>query len=66
MNLTQNARDLSVHWHATKAHWRDAKALDFEKTYLEPLPALMSKTNTMIGELETLLRKIRKDCEQLP
>lgn len=66
MNLIQNARELSEQWHATKLHWRDAKALEFEKTYLEPLPGLMTKTGTMINELENLLRKIRKDCEQLP
>ena len=66
MNLTQNARELSEHWHATKVHWRDAKAQEFEKTYLEQLPCLMTKTGAMINELENLLRKIRKDCEQLP
>jgi len=66
MNLIQNARELSEHWHATKVHWRDAKAQEFEKNYLDPLPGLMTKTGAMINELENLLRKIRKDCEQLP
>jgi hypothetical protein len=66
MNLIQNARELSEHWYATKVHWRDAKALEFEKNYLEPLPGLLTKTGAMINELENLLRKIRKDCEQLP
>jgi hypothetical protein len=66
MNLIQNARELSEQWHAAKTHWRDAKALEFEKNYLEPLPGLVTKTGSMINELENLLRKIRKDCEQLP
>jgi hypothetical protein len=66
MNLIQNARELSERWHATKVSWRDAKALEFEKQYLEPLPGLITKTSAMINELENLLRKIRKDCEQLP
>ncbi len=66
MNLVQNARELSERWHATKTRWRDAKALEFEKQYLEPLPGLITKTSAMINELENLLRKIRKDCEQLP
>ncbi len=66
MNFIQNARELSDHWHDTKVYWRDAKALEFEKNYLEPLPGLMNKTGSMLNELENLLRKIRKDCEQLP
>ncbi|MFO1440702.1 MAG: hypothetical protein U1F81_20460 [Verrucomicrobiaceae bacterium] len=64
MNLVQNARELSERWHATKAYWRDAKALEFEKQYLEALPGMVSKAGAMMNELETLLRKIRKDCEQ--
>lgn len=64
MNLIQNARELSQQWHATRATWRDAKAVEFEKRYLEPLPNLVRKTGAAIDELEILLRKIRKDCEQ--
>lgn len=66
MNLVQNGRELAERWSATKAHWRDAKAQEFEKQYLEPLPGLITKSSAMINELETLLRKIRKDCEQRP
>ncbi len=66
MSLIQNGRELSQHWHATRTHWRDARALEFEKKYLEHLPGLIIKTGAMISELENLLRKIRKDCEQLP
>ncbi|MFM2169058.1 MAG: hypothetical protein RIS79_3429 [Verrucomicrobiota bacterium] len=64
MNLTQNARELAERWHATKVHWRDSKALEFEKQYLEALPGMVNKTSVMLSELETLLKKIRKDCEQ--
>jgi hypothetical protein len=64
MNLTQNTRELAERWHATKVHWRDAKALEFEKQYLEALPGMVSKTCVMLSELETLMKKIRKDCEQ--
>lgn len=64
MNLIQTARELSQQWHLTEAKWRDAKAQEFEKTYLEPLPVLVRKTGMAIDELEIILRKIRKDCEQ--
>lgn len=64
MSLTQNARELSERWHATKVHWRDSKALEFEKQYLEALPGLVNKAGVMLNELEILIKKIRKDCEQ--
>lgn len=64
MNLIQNARELSQQWHATETKWRDAKAQQFAKSYLEPLPVLVHKTSNAMDELEILLRKIRKDCEQ--
>ena len=34
MNLIQNARELSEHWHATKVHWRDAKALELSLIHI--------------------------------
>lgn len=64
MNLIQNARELAEHWHATKAHWRDAKALEFEKIYLESIPGLVGKTGAAMNDLEVLLKKIHKDCGQ--
>ena len=64
MNLIQTGRELSEQWYATKVHWRDAKALEFEKRYLEPLPGLVSKVGAVMNELEVLLKKIHKDCEQ--
>lgn len=63
MTLIQPARELSEQWHAVSTHWRDAKAQEFEKVYLEPIPGLVNKTGAAMNELETLLKKIRKDCE---
>ena len=63
MNLTQNARELAERWHATKVHWKDSKALEFEKQYLEALPGMVNKAGVMLNELEILIKKIRKDCE---
>ncbi|MGV3663235.1 MAG: hypothetical protein ACO1TE_23890 [Prosthecobacter sp.] len=64
MNLIQPARELSEQWHAVSVHWRDAKAQEFEKLYLEQIPALVNKTGAAMNEIEVLLKKIRKDCEQ--
>ena len=64
MNLIQIARELNERWLATTVHWRDAKAQDFEKRYMEPVPSLVTKTSAAMNELEIILKKIRKDCEQ--
>lgn len=64
MNLVQIARELSEQWHAAKARWRDAKAQEFERQYLEQIPGLVTKTSSVLNDLEVLLKKIRKDCEQ--
>lgn len=63
-NLTQAARDLSVQWQQTRAAWRDAKAVEFERRYLEPLPALVARTSGMMTEIDAIVRKARRDCEQ--
>lgn len=66
MNLIQNTRELTERWQSARLHWRDARALEFEKKYMEPLSGITNRTGAMISELENLLRKIRKDCEPLP
>lgn len=62
-NLIQAAKELSAEWHHTKEHWRDAKAREFEEKFLEPLPGYIARACRMMEEVDTLLRKVRKDCE---
>jgi len=61
--LSQAVQDLMVSWDNTRAAWRDAKSLEFERTYLEKLPDHISRANSMIEELDMLLRKVKTDCE---
>ena len=61
--LGQCVQDLMVSWDQTRSSWRDAKSLEFERTYLEKLPDHVSRANSMIEELDMLLRKVRTDCE---
>ena len=61
--LGQSVQDLMVAWDQTRSSWRDAKSLEFERTYLEKLPDHISRANAMIEELDMLLRKVRTDCE---
>ena len=61
--LAAITKDLITRWKEVKEHWRDSKADEFEKAYLEEL---LTSVNTAVGSLEKLdqiLTKIRKDCE---
>lgn len=56
-------KELFLKWEATKNHWRDAKAQEFERKYLQELFIGIDKTVTIVEKLDELLKKIRKDCE---
>ncbi len=62
-NLTQAMKNLSVEWQAARAQWRDAKSAEFEEEFLADLPHHASRAAAVIEELDTLLRKVRSDCE---
>ena len=62
-NLVQAAKTLSLEWQETRAHWHDVKSQEFERTYLEELPANVTRAALIIEELDNVLRKIRSDCE---
>jgi hypothetical protein len=61
--LDEATKKLQTEWQQTRATWTDAKSRDFEKTYLEPLPALVAQAGIAVEELNVLLSKLRHDCE---
>ena len=61
--LEQATKQLQADWNQTRSTWTDAKALEFHRTYLEPLPALVAQAGAAVEELNALLSKIRHDCE---
>ena len=61
--LTMVTRELSNHWQETKMHWRDSKALEFEKRFMDELMATVERTTTIIEQLDKVVSKIRSDCE---
>jgi hypothetical protein len=61
--LTGSARELSIQWEQTKNYWRDQKADEFEKKYLDELFIFVNKTVTVFEKLEEVLKKVRSDCE---
>ena len=62
-NLAQAVQDLLVEWDRTRSYWRDQKALEFHEKYMEVLPDLVTKSNSVINDVDVLLRKVRQDCE---
>jgi hypothetical protein len=61
--LEESTKRLQADWNQTRSTWTDAKATEFHKTYLEPLPALVAQAGIAMEELNALLSKIRHDCE---
>lgn len=50
-------------WRDTKDHWQDKQCLQFEKQYIDGLLHNVSSTVEIIGKLDKLITKVRKDCE---
>jgi hypothetical protein len=62
-NLAQAMKELSLAWQQTRAEWRDVKAIEFDDRYLEVLPQHVARATAAIEELDTLLKKVKTDCE---
>lgn len=61
--LSEAVKDLLLQWDQTGAQWRDAKAREFERTYLAELPHHAARATNVIEEIDAILRKVRSDCE---
>ena len=61
--LTGATRQLQARWGETRVSWRDQKALEFEKNFLDPLARDLAAALRTIDELDLLLQKIHADCE---
>ena len=57
------ARQLSAMWQETREKWRDRKAVEFEREFLDEVVQSVNTTATTISELDKLTHKIRQDCE---
>ena len=70
MNLAGNrsrlsaiSKELLFRWSETKNYWKDAKAEQFERKYIDELMVRVEKTVTVIEKLDEVLTRVRKDCE---
>lgn len=56
-------RELLVAWAETRQDWRDEKAAEFERRFLEDLTVGMNAAVTNIESLERILKQIHADCD---
>lgn len=61
--LEDAVKEVLAEWSHVKSSWRDTKALEFERTYMEKIPEVIAPARTVIEEIDLLLRKVRNDCE---
>lgn len=62
-NLEAATRDMLLAWERAREQWRDAKSQQFGHTYIEALPELSVQARDAMTHMESLLRKIKHDCE---
>jgi hypothetical protein len=70
MNLSGNkgrlvglTREISLRWTETKEHWRDARAEEFDRRFMQELNASVNRTVLIIEKLDDVLKKVRSECE---
>jgi hypothetical protein len=56
-------KDLANRWQRARESWRDAKADEFQRRYLDELHSSVDKAMQVIEQLDKLMAKIRSDCE---
>ncbi|MCH2331085.1 MAG: hypothetical protein MK312_06080 [Roseibacillus sp.] len=51
-------------WDRVKSHWQDARQREFEKDFIETLPDDVSAAIRVIEEIDRILTRARRDCEE--
>ncbi|MBL49415.1 MAG: hypothetical protein CMP28_10745 [Roseibacillus sp.] len=63
VKLTKSTKTLLQSWDQVKTSWRDSRQREFEKDYMETLPDDISSAIRVIEELDKIITKARRDCE---
>ncbi len=64
VKLTKSTKSFMQSWNQVKTYWRDTKQREFEKKYIEALPDDISAAIRVIEEIDKILTKARRDCEE--
>ena len=61
--LVRSSRDLVEAWRETERYWRDARASQFDREFISPIPKTVASAATVIQDIDAILNRIRRDCE---
>jgi hypothetical protein len=61
--LAALTKELLNRWQQTRECWMDAKAREFDERYMLELESMVKSATTGIANLESVVRKVRSDCE---
>ena len=64
VKLAKSTKQFMQSWQQVKNYWRDQKSREFEKQYLESLPDDINAAAKVIEEIDRILTKARRDCEE--
>ncbi|MBJ05853.1 MAG: hypothetical protein CMO40_01875 [Verrucomicrobiaceae bacterium] len=63
VKLTKSTKTLLQSWDQVKNYWQDSRQREFEREYIETLPDDISAAIRVIEELDKIITKARRDCE---
>ena len=61
--LASLTRELLQRWHQTREVWADGKTREFEERFIRALESEVNATLPAIEQLESVLQRVRHDCE---
>jgi len=61
--LASLTRELLQHWHQTREVWADGKAREFEERFIREIESEVKAALPAIEQLESVLQRVRHDCE---
>ncbi|MED5418153.1 MAG: hypothetical protein VYA27_05590 [Verrucomicrobiota bacterium] len=63
VKLTKSTKAILQSWDQVKAHWRDSRQREFEQDFSETLPDDISAAIRVIEEIDKIVTRARRDCE---
>ena len=64
VKLTKSTKVFMQSWDQDKGYWSDGRQREFEKEYIESLPDDVSAAIRVIEEIDKILTRARRDCEE--
>jgi len=62
-NLAKAFKELMLRWRDARASWDDARAKEFEETFMRMLEGDLKTAGGAMDQMAILLHQVRRDCE---